>query len=467
MNPTLTAAPADFRLGLTSQNHEIAVDGLPVTGRIPAWLAGTLLRNGPGRFEVGADRYRHWFDGFAMIHRFGIADGGVSYANRFLRTPGFEAAERAGRIVCSEFDTDPKRSVLDRLFNRGVMSENANVNIVPFAGDFLALTETPNPVAFDGTTLATKGVLHYDDDVKGQVTTAHTIYDPDRRATFNVVTEFGRGATYKFVRIEHGTLARTVVATITSDLPAYMHAFSATEKHLILQEYPLVVRPLDLLFRRKPFIENYRWEPGRGTRFHVVRKDDGAHVGTFAAEAMFAFHPVNAYDDADAIVIDIAAYDDAAIVSDLTMDHLLTGQPISQGTLRRYRLVPGRSEAEVETIATETTELPRIASDRIGKAYRYAYGVDVPNGTFDTIVKVDTHTRTVARWTQPHTYVGEPVFVARPGGQDEDDGVVLCVALEGATGHSALLVLDARSFEELARAEVPQHVPYGFHGIFH
>ena len=27
---------------------------------------------------------RHWFDGFAMLHRFGIADGEVSYANRFL-----------------------------------------------------------------------------------------------------------------------------------------------------------------------------------------------------------------------------------------------------------------------------------------------------------------------------------------------------------------------------------------------
>ena len=117
MNPTLTAAPADFRLGLTSQNHEISVDRLPVTGRIPAWLVGTLLRNGPGRFEVGADQYRHWFDGLAMIHRFGIADGGVSYANRFLRTPGFEAAEREGHIVCSEFDTDPKRSMLGRLFN--------------------------------------------------------------------------------------------------------------------------------------------------------------------------------------------------------------------------------------------------------------------------------------------------------------------------------------------------------------
>jgi beta,beta-carotene 9',10'-dioxygenase len=29
-----------------------------------------LLRVGPGRFEWGPDRYRHWFNGSGMIHEF-------------------------------------------------------------------------------------------------------------------------------------------------------------------------------------------------------------------------------------------------------------------------------------------------------------------------------------------------------------------------------------------------------------
>jgi len=197
-----------------------------------------------------------------------------------------------------------------------------------------------------------------------------------------------------------------------------------------------------------------------------VRKDGGARAGTFTAEAMFAFHHINAYDEADAIVVDIAAYDDSRIVNDLFLDHLRQANGgISRGSFRRYRLVPGRSEAQVETLAVETTELPRVATNRIGKPYRYAYGVDGPTGTFDTLVKVDTQTRDVTTWAGG-AYVGEPVFVARPGGHDEDDGVVLCVALDAATQHSSLLVLDARTLQELARAEVPQHIPYGFHGIF-
>jgi beta,beta-carotene 9',10'-dioxygenase len=43
---------------------------LQVSGALPAWLKGTLLRTGPSKFEVGARSYNHWFDGLAMLHGF-------------------------------------------------------------------------------------------------------------------------------------------------------------------------------------------------------------------------------------------------------------------------------------------------------------------------------------------------------------------------------------------------------------
>jgi carotenoid cleavage dioxygenase-like enzyme len=51
---------------------------LPVRGELPAWLEGTLLRTGPSKFEVGTRTYNHWFDGLAMLHRFGFGRGRVS-----------------------------------------------------------------------------------------------------------------------------------------------------------------------------------------------------------------------------------------------------------------------------------------------------------------------------------------------------------------------------------------------------
>jgi carotenoid cleavage dioxygenase-like enzyme len=38
------------------------------------------------------------------------------------------------------------------------------------------------------------------------------------------------------------------------------------------------------------------------------------------------------------------------------------------------------------------------------------------------------------------------------------------VVLDARAGRSFLLVLDAGSFGELARATAPHHIPFGFHG---
>ena len=79
--------------------------------------------------------------------------------------------------------------------------------------------------------------------------------------------------------------------------------------------------------------------------------------------------------------------------------------------------------------------------------------VDVSDGSFDL-------------WHEPGCYPSEPVFVRDPDSEEEDCGAALSVVLDSSSGRSFLLVLDTRTWEELARAEAPQHVPFGFHGQF-
>jgi carotenoid cleavage dioxygenase-like enzyme len=88
------------------------------------------------------------------------------------------------------------------------------------------------------------------------------------------------------------------------------------------------------------------------------------------------------------------------------------------------------------------------------------------DGWLGSIVKGDVVARTSAVWAEDGCYPGEPVFVGRPSASDEDDGVLLSVVLDARSERSFLLVLDARSLEELARAEVPHHIPFGFHGQY-
>ena len=52
-----TATTQDYRLGFDSQEQETSVDQLALSGSLPAWLTGTLVRTGPAKFEVGDQRF--------------------------------------------------------------------------------------------------------------------------------------------------------------------------------------------------------------------------------------------------------------------------------------------------------------------------------------------------------------------------------------------------------------------------
>jgi beta,beta-carotene 9',10'-dioxygenase len=125
---------------------------------------------------------------------------------------------------------------------------------------------------------------------------------------------------------------------------------------------------------------------------------------------------------------------------------------------------------QVRDLAEGNLELPRIDYDRVSRRpYNYAYGVGVKDparsGFVDRISKLDVARERLTHWDERGAYPGEPVFVRRPGGRAEDDGVLLSVVLDAPGRTSYLLVLDARDLGEIARARVPHHIPFGFHGL--
>jgi beta,beta-carotene 9',10'-dioxygenase len=466
-----TPADTDHRLGFRTLGEEVLPTALPVEGSFPVWLAGSLLRTGPAKFEAGPRSYNHWFDGLAMLHRFSFAGGAVTYANRFLDSPAYRAARDTGQIAYSEFATDPCRTLFKRItttFAPPTSGQNANVSIVRAGAEFLALTETPLPVRFDPRTLATLGVAP---PAPGQMTVAHPHRMPGTGELVSYATHFGPLTTYRvYIRDEHANRHR-VVAEIPAGRPAYMHSFAITERHIVLAEFPFLVIPAAIPLSGRPFIANYRWKPGRGTRFRVIDLRTGEVTSTCQGEPFFAFHHVNAYERGDDIIVDLCAYDNADIIGALYLDRLRTGDPhLPEPRLRRYRLPPGGGDAAREPLPDVSLELPRIDYGRHnGRPYRYVYGTGTSAGAGfpDRITKADTEGGQATQWSQPGTYPGEPVFVRTPGTDREDTGVLLSVVLDPAAGDSFLLALDATSLGEIARARVPHHIPFGFHGSYY
>jgi beta,beta-carotene 9',10'-dioxygenase len=468
----------DYALLGFGTSPEIALDGVPVEGAMPTWLEGSLIRNGPGTFQVGQRRYRHWFDGLAMLHRFSFAAGRVSYANRFLETKAYAAARDEGRIAYPEFATDPCRSLFARamaVFDPQV-TDSAKVNVARVAERYLALAETPIQVEFDPQTLRTVGVQGWDTSTFGRMTTVHPHLDDQRQEAINLVTRFGASSSYVLRRVDTSDPAHVSSTTLASRRvrePAYIHSFGMSAAHLVIAEFPLVVNPLSLLAWRRPYIENFRWEPDRGTRFHVFDRTTGSHLRTVTTQAFFAFHHVNAFDLNGELVVDLVGYDDASVIDAFYLNRLEDPDvAIPRGTLRRYRipLAATREEVRSEVLCETALELPTMDYGRMNTSadHRYVYGVGLhaERGFYDQLVKIDISTRSSTTWRAPDSYPGEGVFVRRPGASDEDDGVVLSVVLDAVRGISYLLVLDARTFTEVARAELPHPVLFGYHGQF-
>lgn len=135
----------------------------------------------------------------------------------------------------------------------------------------------------------------------------------------------------------------------------------------------------------------------------------------------------------------------------------------------RFVINLGGKSVDRKTISEENIEMPRINDKCNGCAYRYAYGTSHENqdSFADSIIKIDAHKKSHCHWHQAGCYTTEPIFVAKPGAKEEDDGILLSVVLDAHKKQSFLLVLNAKTMKELARASVEHHIPFTMHGQFY
>lgn len=114
-----------------------------------------------------------------------------------------------------------------------------------------------------------------------------------------------------------------------------------------------------------------------------------------------------------------------------------------------------------------------------GKEYKFAYAINTyvrkgADNSGNCVMKIHLDTQATQMWNGNEGQVPSfPIFIPNPNTTDEDDGVVVFGVTEGkissnnATSQNAIIFLDARSFQELARATVKERfLASWIHGIF-
>ncbi|XP_062557482.1 carotenoid isomerooxygenase isoform X2 [Armigeres subalbatus] len=554
----------DVNVWLRSCEHEIVepIEGV-VKGVVPEWLNGSLLRNGPGSLKVGEMTFNHLFDSSALLHRFNIEGGKVTYQCRFLKSDTYKKNKAAQRIVVTEFGTsavpDPCHTIFHKIaaiFRKPGEnnSDNAMISIYPFGDEYFAFTESPVIHKIDPQTLGTESKLNVSDYVGIVNHTSHPHVMSDG-TVYNLGCSVTKtGPAYTIICFPHGENMfenARIVASVPARWkfhPGYMHTFGITENFFIVVEQPLSVSVPSMLvsqIKNEPMASSLKWFENQQTYIYLLDRDSGELKHTYHAESFFYLHIINQYEKDGHVVLDICCYKDPAMLNcmyidtmknmqqnpdyakmfrgrplrfvlplnykqdlkssttsifsaarpwaclikklsitdfsekklnseencrDLTLKNLIT---LNNTKAAAYVMPDATIFCKPELLCDLGCETPRIYyEEHLGRDYQYFYAIssDVDANNPGTLIKVDVTNKSRLTWCEENVYPSEPIFVPSSNPQSEDDGVVLAAMVWGREEENrvGLLILDAKTFTEIARSEftTPGPVPKCLHGWF-
>ena len=429
---------------LAPVREEVTVTDLRVTGTIPTELTGRYLRNGPNPAGPVNEAKYHWFSGHGMVHGIRLRDGRAEwYRNRWVRTKG----------VCDIIGGTPPPSD----WPADHPSFPANTNVIGHAGRTYAIVEGGSPPIEMSYELDTVRVSSLGGTLP-MAFSAHPKRDP-KSGELHVMTYYwGWGNQVQYLLV--GTDGR-VRKHVDIPLPGgpMLHDMAITEKYALVFDLPCVFN-LDAAMKGASL--PYYWDHDYEARIGFMPLDGGADdIKWVTIDPCYVFHPMNAYDDGDEVVLDAARHPKM-------FDRERRGPSEGDPVLTRWRLNPSTGAAKEETVNDRPQEFPRINESLIGRSYRYGYSAGVGTGfAQDTLMKTDLTTFAVqARTDQPRYGYGEPVFVARDGSVAEDDGWVMALRHDTQNDTSDLAIFDARAITDdpVAVVHLPVRVPNGFHG---
>jgi len=430
--------PFHLRGNYAPVSEEVSAFDLPVEGALPPELDGLYLRNGP---NPQSGESPHWFTGDGMVHGVRLAGGKAeSYRNRWVRTRSFaEGAPSIGENGQRDLSA----------------GSAANTNVIAHAGRILALVEICWPTELTRE-LETVGPWSYEGKLTSAMT-AHPKLCPDT----GELHFFGYGFAPPFLTYHvadaQGRLVKTEEIEVKG--PTMIHDFAITARNVIFMDLPVVFSP-EAVASGAGF--PYVWSDDYGARLGVMpRGGSNADVRWTEIDPCYVFHSLNAYDEGGKTIVDAARYPE-----------LWRGgsSEFSHAHLHRFTIDLERGIVAQDDLDDRPVEFPRLDERITGHKHRYGYLVTNDTGVAEQasqIIKYDLESgASETHDFQSRRAPSEPVFVpAAPGGA-EDEGWLLAFVYDPARNGSDLVVLDASrpSAAPVASVQLPQRVPFGFHG---
>jgi len=431
--------------------HEVNIDQLEFTGKIPSDLEGIYLRNGPNpMFKPIA--YQFPLGGDGMLHAVYFKGSSVRYRNRWIKTQGLTYEMAAGHA-------------LQELQARNY----ANTNIVAHAGRLLALYETGLPYEISPR-LDTVGEWDFQGALPHSMS-AHPRHDPETGElhfhSYSLLTE--PYLTYSVANAQ-GEIIHQLPIELSQ--PTLFHDLALTAHYAIAFHCPLAFD-----WQRAPQGSPFIWKPDQPTRIGLIPRpgvgnDRSQEPIWLETDPFWVWHFVNAYESDQQVVIDFIAHQDVRI--DTTFDSLLA----QRSHLHQVVIDLSTRKVSQRSLDDQIVELPTLDERQLGSSYQFTYVVNLdpvsmaqtrmPN-YFPALVQYDQmNQRSIVHRFPPGCSVGEATVVPKPGGQSEQECYVMAWVYDEQRQASDLVILDAAQFDQepIAQIHLPVRVPMGFHGTW-
>jgi all-trans-8'-apo-beta-carotenal 15,15'-oxygenase len=457
---TTTQTAPRGRADMKTIARELDFTDLRVEGKLPDALRGTLVRTGPGLYELFGKKVGHSFeaDGVLSALRFrgdGLAEGAL----KLIESEGLKAERRAGKPLFGTRTAYPRR-----LWNslRRVRKNTGNTALMTHGQKLFAMVESAMPTEIDPQTLRTIGATNL--GVIEQSFSAHPHRVHARNATIGFGLEYGKDTFVHLYSFEDaGSVRRLGKVALTR--PVMLHDFICTATHALFLISPVRLHIFKSLFGLANFQSLFTWEPGDGTEVLVIPLDDTANFTRFTVDPFLQWHFAHAKNEGDDLIVHFVKHEDFSSYDGLR----------ASGDARGGRLVRGRVETQTKRLTMDEvwdvpSEFPRIDPRLEGIVSGDFSTVflmqDNPGARSVSMVNVKTgKARTHA--LESHEAGSEVVFVPRSKQAAEGDGWALVLVYDRQTDQSHLRIIDTARFEEsVARCYFPEWVPMTFHGLW-
>lgn len=491
---TLAQTPGWNLLFGTSVLNETQQYSLHFDNPVPKWIKGSLIRNGPARYEMGKRSFLNLFDGFGKLYSWQFpGNGSAFFSAKFLGSECYNESLKINDIAPYQTFDDlvPPMGFFEKELALSHGLDNMNINVYNFSGDCVVLSDTWKLYVVDCYTLDT--VRPSKPSIPGVETgfpyisvmsVAHPVKEYGTNGHLTILQSLNilPGMPHKFtlVRTKSADVREKIAEWEVKKMP-YLHSFSTTERYAIIFGCPFYI-DIEKMLRYSLPKDSISFHKDEPTLTYVIDLKTGKVV-TMETENIFTMHHVNAYElDDTTLVMDIASYPDASLTSFFEMDILMNKTKRDnvpfKPDLRRYKIdlkapkmTPVSFDINPKLPFVNMLDVPTINENYRSKHYCFVYGVVFKSdskiwGNFSFVKKDVCNASGDLSWSVPGHYPMEGWFVPNPEGSSEDDGVLMVPVLDGNLGKSYILLLDPKTMKPITKAFSPFQVPFHFHGRF-